>query len=169
MTQTVPPHDPGAPMPATSAPPTTPATAARPGMITGAGIALIVLGVLTVLLGLFVVLGAALFAGAAGGIDSGEVPGLGGMFGAFAGAILVFALIVLGFGVLQFITGLNVLGGRSWARITGIVVAAIGGLFALAGIGDPNGAPVSIVLLAANAFVVFALATGGAWFAARSS
>lgn len=164
MTQSVPSHDPGAPVA-----PAAPAATARPGMITGAGITLIVLGVLTVLIGLFVVLGAAIFAGAAGGIDSGEVPGLGGMFGAFAGAILFLAIIVLGFGVLQFVTGLNVMGGRSWARITGIVVAAIGALFALAGIGDASGAVISIVLVAANAFVIYALAVGGEWFASRAS
>lgn len=159
MAQAVPPNDtgPGA------------APVARPGMITGAGITLIVLGVLTLLLGLIVLLGGALFAGAASGVDSIEMPGVGGVFGAFAGVIIVLAIIALGFGVLQFVTGLNVLGGRSWARITGIVIAAVGGLFALAGIGDPNGATVSIVLVAANAFVIFALATAGPWFSSRTT
>ncbi len=157
MAQVVPPND------------ISPAAApvARPGMITGAGITLIVLGVLTLLLGLIVLLGGALFAGAASGVDSSELPGVGGFFGAFAGAIIVFAIIVLGFGVLQFVTGLSVLGGKGWARITGIVIAAIGGLFALGGLGDPNGATVSIVLLVANAFVIFALATAGPWFSSR--
>lgn len=140
------------------------APGARPGMVTAAGITLIVLGALTMVLALILLLGAAIFAGAAGGVDT-EVPGLGGMFGAFAGAIFIFVLIVLGFGALQLISGIKVLGGQSWARITGIVVAVIAGVLALAGAGNADGAILNIALVAANAFVVYALATTGPWFA----
>ncbi len=136
----------------------------RPGIVTAAGITLIVLGALTLVLSLILLLGAAIFAGAAGGVDT-EVPGLGGMFGAFAGAIFVVVLIVVGFGALQLISGIKVLGGQGWARITGIVVAVIAGVLALAGVGDPNGAILNIALVAANAFVVYALITTGPWFA----
>ncbi len=144
---------------ATPAPP-----AGRPGIVTAAGITLIVLGALTLLIALILLLGAAIFAGAAGGVDT-EVPGLGGMFGAFAGAIFFVVLIVVGFGALQLISGIKVLGGRNWARITGIVVAVIAGVLALAGVGSADGAVLNIALVVANVFVVYALATTGPWFA----
>lgn len=162
MTQTTPPAD-----PAWSAPPAEPVVIARPGMVTAAGITLIVLGVLTILLGLLLLLGAALFAGAGGSIEAPEMPGMGGMFGAFAGIIFVLAFIVAGFGVLQLLSGIKVLAGRNWARITGIVVAAIAGVLALTGLGQADGAILNIVLLVANAFVIFALVTAGSWFSAR--
>lgn len=139
------------------------APAARPGIVTAAGITLMVLGVLTLLLGLILLLGAALFAGASGPVND-ELPGMGGFFGAFAGIIFVFVIIVAGFGVLQLISGIKAMAGRSWARITGIVVAAIAGVMALAGIGNGDGAVINLVLVAANAFVIYALATTGAWF-----
>jgi hypothetical protein len=169
MTQAPPPTDAGW---STGAPPAPPATAAsRPGLLTAAGVTLIVLGALTLLIGLLLLLGAALFAGAAGNVTpQAEVPGLGGMLGAFAGIILVVMIIVLGFGALQLVTGIKVLSGRPWARVTGIVVGVIGGIFALAGIGGEDaggGVIISLALAAANAFVVFALATGGDWFRGR--
>ncbi len=136
----------------------------RPGIVTGAGITLIVLGALTLLIALILLLGAAIFAGAAGGVDT-EVPGLGGMFGAFAGVIFLVVLIVLGFGALQVVSGIKVLGGRNWARITGLVVAVIAGVLALTGVGQADGAILNIALVVANVFVVYALATTGPWFA----
>lgn len=157
---------------AIDSPPPAPAPVERPGTVTAAGITLIVLGVLTLLLGVILLIVGGLFAGAAGGMPESEVPaGFGGMMGAFAGAIIVFMLIVIAFGVLQLVSGIQVLAGRSWARITGIVVAAIAGLLALAGLGDSDGGGVifSLVLVAANAFVIWALATTGPWFAARAA
>lgn len=161
MTEPVYPDQPAAQPP--SMPPVT-----RPTVVTAAGITLIVLGVLTLLLALILLLGAALFAGAAGPAEA-ELPGVGGFFGAFAGVVFVFVLIVAGFGTLQLVSGIKVLSGRSWARITGIVVAAISGVFALAGLGSEDGAIINLVLVVANAFVIFALATGGAWFARGAS
>lgn len=168
MTQAPSPTDAGW---STAPPPAPPAVSSRPGLLTAAGITLIVLGALTLLIGLLVLLGAALFAGAAGSVPpQAEVPGMGGMLGAFAGIIFVVMIIVLGFGALQFVTGIKVLSGRPWSRPTGIVVGVIGGIFALAGIGSENGGGgiiISLALAAANAFVVFALATGGDWFRSR--
>lgn len=167
MTQATPPatNPEWSPQPA----PPAPAPVARPGMVTGAGITLIVLGVLTTLLGLFFLLGVAIFAGAAGGAgEAAGAPELGGMFGALAGVIAVVAFIVIAFGVLQFLSGLMVLGGRSWARVTGIVLAVVGALLALAGMaGEGGNVVLSLALAAANVFVIFALATTGPWFAAR--
>jgi hypothetical protein len=136
---------------------------------------MIVLGALIVLFGLFALLASALVGGAANQLNI-ETPGFTGMAGAFAGVILIFGLILLAFGILDIIAGANVLGGRSWARITGIVVAAILGLLALPGLfggGNANngggGIVVSLIMVAANVFIIWALATTGSWFAARAS
>jgi len=97
------------------------------------------------------------------------------MAGAVAGVIIVVALILLAVGILDIVAGANVLGGRSWARITGIVLAVILGLLSIPGLfggGSNNGGGgifVSLIIVAANAFIVWALATTGGWFAARST
>lgn len=148
--------------------------APRPGMVTAAGVILIVLGVLTLVIGLFALLGAALFAGAAGSLgEVADTPaGFGGMMGAFAGLIIVFVVIVLAFGTLEILGGIKAMAGRSWARITGIVLGVIGALLSLSGLTSPDaggGIVVSIAIAAAFAFVVFALATTGRWFAARNA
>jgi hypothetical protein len=141
-------------------------------MVTGAGVTMIVLGALIVLFGLFALVAGAFVGGAANQINS-STPALGGMAGAFAGVIIVVAVIFLAFGILDIVAGANVLGGRAWARITGIVVAAVVGLLSLPGLfngGNGAGGPIfSIILVAANAFIIWALATTGSWFAARST
>ncbi len=188
MTESTPPQDQGwSDRPATTgeAPPaatswSTPSTtgpavvtAERPGLVTGAGIVLIVMGVLTLIIGLFAMLGAAIFAGAAGSLgETADAPaGFGNMMGAFAGLIVVFVVLIVAWGVLQIVAGVKAMGGRNWARITGIVVAIIGALFALSGLANPDaggGIVISIAIAAAYAFVVFALATSGRWFASRT-
>lgn len=166
--------DASAPPPPAASPPAPPPAAVheRPGIVTAAGVTLIVLGSLTLLVSLILLIGVGLFAGAAGSIPESEIPaGMSGFFGAFAGAIFVIMLIVAGFGVLQLVSGIQALGGRSWARIAGIVVAAIAGLFALLGLAGSEGGGVifNLILVAANGFVVWALATAGPWFAVRSA
>lgn len=158
-------------MPPQYAPYATPMGPPRPGMVTGAGITMIVLGALIVLLGLFALIAAAFVGGAANAINV-QTPGFGNIAGAVAGVIIVFALILLAMGILDIVAGANVLGGRAWARITGIVVAVILALFGLgsvAGNGSGNGGGVvGILMLIANIFIIWALATTGGWFAARS-
>jgi len=140
-------------------------------MVTSAGITMIVLGSLITLLGLFVLIAGVFVGGAANQINV-STPGFNGLAGAVAGVIIVIALIFLAFGILDIVAGANVLGGRSWARITGIVVAAIFGLLSLPGLFNGNngaGGPIfGLILVAANAFVIWALATTGSWFAART-
>lgn len=170
--------DPATAPPATSSAPTTSTTSTavvetrdgRPGLVTAGAITLIVLGVLTVLFSLLAFLGGALFAG--GGADGAAAPpGFEGMMGAFAGMLFFIAILVLVFGALQVWAGINALGGRSWARITGIVLAVIaaalfvGGLFTAGGEG--SNPILNIVFIAAYAFVIFALASGGRWFSSR--
>lgn len=139
-------------------------------MVTGAGVTMIVLGALITLLGLFVLIAGVFIGGAANNVNI-STPAFNGLAGAVAGVIIVIALIFLAFGILDIVAGANVLGGRSWARITGIVVAAIIGVLSLPSLfnGGNGGSPIlSIILIAANAFIIWALATTGSWFAARS-
>lgn len=157
---------------ATPAPATTAVVpAGRPGMVTAGSVTLIVLGTLTILFGVLMLLGGALFAGAGVG-DAAAPPGFEGMMGAFAGMLIFIAILVLVFGALEAWAGINALGGRSWARITGIVLSVIGAALFVGGLfssGAEGGSPVlNIIFLAAYAFVIFALATGGSWFSARS-
>lgn len=147
------------------------APAARPGVVTAAGIVLIVLGVLTALLGIFFMLAIAAFSGAVGEVSTEiEMPAGFDAVGAAAGIGLAFGAIILTFGILQLLSGINVMPGKGWARILGIVVAAIGALLGLAGLGggeQGGSTAVGIALLAANAFVIWALASSGRWFATR--
>jgi len=181
-----PPHEPSSPpppmTPPASPPPSPPpyvagpspaasGTMQRPGMVTGAAITMIVLGALIVLVGLFVLI-VGVFVGGAANQFNVQFSELGGMAGAVAGVIIVIALIFLAVGILDIVAGANVLGGRSWARITGIVLAVIIGLVSLSGLfGDRNGGGIvlGIIVVAANAFIIWALATTGSWFAARAT
>lgn len=182
MTEPVapPPATPPAPPPPAMPPPepyAAPAVAVvgRPGMVTAGGIVMIVVGAILCLFGLIALLGGALIgglaSGAAGDLTGEEAAIFGALGGAFAGLFIVFAAILLGIGILDIVAGAKVLSGRTWARITGLVVAVILILFALAGLGssDSGGVIVSVIWIAANAFIVFALATGGRWFAARTA
>lgn len=152
-------------------PPAPPAVVQRPSIVTAAGITLIVLGILTLLLALILLVGVGLFAGAAGSIPESDVPGVGGMVGAFAGVVFLFMAIVAAFGIVQLVSGIQVLSGRSWARWAGIVVSAIAGLFALAGLAgnDGGGVVLNLVMVGANAFAIWALATTGPWFESRAT
>lgn len=162
MTAATPPNEPYSEPAAVALAPGSP----RPGLITAAGITLIVLGILTLLLATILLLGALFFAGAVGESGFGiEMPGFAGSLGAFAGIFIFVVLIVLGFAILQVVSGFSVLGGRGWARIAGIVVAVIAGVLALAGVGNGGGDVVSLALAVANVFVIYALATTGPWFA----
>lgn len=152
------------------------ATAQRPGMVTAAGIILIVLGAITLLFGAIFLLGAAIFTGAAGSIgEATDAPaGAATLLGAAGGLLIVLAVLVLAWGVLDIVVGIKAMGGRSWARITGIVLGVIGALLSLGSLagsleGGVQGVIINIALAAAYAFVIFALATSGRWFAARST
>jgi hypothetical protein len=97
--------------------------------VTASAVLLIVLGALYALFGVLIVAG--------GGA-------LTDLFGGLGGVIIVLGLVVLAFGVLDVIAGIKVLGLSSGWRIGGIILTAIGGLFALIGTigsfsgGDPQ-------------------------------
>lgn len=182
------PAAPAAPPPAPAAPPPAPVTSSssatssasttgvepvrRPGMVTAGSITLIVLGALSLLGGVLFMLGGALFAGA-DSADAGVPPGLEGMAGAFAGMLIFIAILILIYGALEIWAGINALGGRSWARITGIVLSVIGAALFIGGLlgaTEEGASPVlNIIFIAAYLFVIFALATGGRWFGARTA
>lgn len=140
-------------------------------MVTAASIILIVLGVIVSLFGVLIVLGGALIGSVGNQTDLGiDLPN--GLSGAFGGVIAVVGAIVLAFGVLELVSGIWALLGRGWARILGIVMSVLGALIALGGLAGSRaqgaGSPaVSLVLLVAYVFVIWAMARGGRYFAER--
>lgn len=142
----------------------------RPRIVTAGSITLIVLGALSLLIGVVSLLFGVVLAGG----DAAEIaPGLEGIMGPFGGMLIFIAILVLIYGALEIWAGINALGGRSWARVTGIVLSVIGAaLFVggLLGATEEGANPVlNIVFIAAYVFVIFALATGGRWFGARTA
>ena len=138
----------------------------RPGQVTAAAVILIVLGVIVALFGILALLGGAIFPTVA---DSPEFSGqFGDLSPAIGGLLITFGIIVLGYGVLEVVAGIFVLSGRTWARITGLILAVLGILFSLVGVlpSEGSGAAnvVSWALLLAYAFVAWVLASRGAWF-----
>ncbi len=161
MAQPPPPHE-QAGAPAAPAP--------RPASLTAAAIVLIVLGVLYALFGVAMIIGG----GAATDL-------LGGRLG---GTVIAIGAVIVAFGVLDVISGVRVLGLSPGWRIGGIVLASLGALFALISVigafqtqqfdvqtgqltqGGVNvgGLLLSLVLLAANVFVVVEFARQGRVF-----
>lgn len=139
----------------------------RPTSVTVAAWILIVLGALVTLAGIFFVIG------------SGA---LASVFGPLAGLGVVMGIIVLALGVLELWSGISILGGKNWARITGMVLSALFGLLSLLSIitafttpavtdpttgvsaGGPGSAIGPIVGLLLYGFVLWALAKAGSWF-----
>ncbi|MGH2454948.1 MAG: DUF7144 family membrane protein [Candidatus Limnocylindria bacterium] len=147
------------------------AAAERPGHLLAAAVILIVLGVLVALIGAVLLLFGALFGSLA---DMPEITlQVGRLPDALGGFFVVLGLLILGYGVLQVATGIAVLPGRSWARITGMILASLGALFGLAGLfpvdggGVGGGAVVSVVIVSAYVYTIWALASQGGWFARR--
>lgn len=98
------------------------------GAVTAVGIINIIVGSRAVLVGLCVFLGGAFLGGAAN--DFRGNPGAG-LAGAFAGAIIIVAFLILVVAVLEILAGVGVLNRKNWARIMTLV---LGGLSALLGL-----------------------------------
>ncbi len=155
--------------PAPPAPPSPAARAARPGAVTAAGIVMIVIGVLVTLFGLLFVLFGTLIGGAG---DNPIRDQFGTSFtGAVGGFIAIIGGIVAAFGILEVLSGIFVLPGRGWARITAIILSVIGGLISLSGVagatGPRGGIVFPLIFLAAYVFVIWAMAVNGRWFSGR--
>jgi len=139
----------------------------RPTGVTLAGIFLIVMGVLYALGGAACGLVGG-FAATASGQDTS------GILGFFAGLGIVFGIIALILGILQIAAGAGSMGGRGWARVTGIILSVIFAIFAiLGGLGSfssRDGMTTGLTTLVVGvlyALTAYALIRAGSWFAAR--
>lgn len=138
----------------------------RPTGVTLASIYLIVMGVLFAL-------GGAACGILGGGVSQiGDTSGLGGIIG---GSLLVIGLIALVLGILQIAAGAGAMGGKGWARWTGIVISAILAvlllLSAITTFGAENGmtsAITSLVIGVLYAGTAWAYVKASAFFGARS-
>ena len=144
----------------------------RPGVITAAAVVLIVFGAILGLIGLLVMLGGALFSSIK---DQPELVGqLGSVSDAFGVFILIVGVIMATWGGLQVFAAIFVLRGRTWARIMAMILAILGALIGLSTIipGENGvtavGVTISLVIVGAHAFAIWALASQGRWFAAVS-
>ena len=142
----------------------------RPMGVTLAAIFLIVIGALVTLGGACV----ALAGGLIGGAGAGQDPS--GLFGALAGMALIGGLIILVYGILHIVAGAGILGGKNWARWTGIVLAVIGVIFGVLGLvgslgvgggPDASGLVIQLVFVVLYALTAWALFQATAWFAYR--
>jgi len=138
----------------------------RPSQVTAAAVILIVLGVLVGLFGALSLLAGAVFPTVSQSPEFREQ--FGDVADAFGGFLVTVGAVVLAYGVLQVLTGIYVLPGRSWARITGLILATIGALFSLEGVlpgeDSAGGSIVFVALLASYGFVAWVLASRGWWF-----
>lgn len=144
---------------------------ARPGRLIAAAVILIVAGVLVGLIGALIALSGALFGTLSRTpefqAELGRVPDAFGPFLAVVGGL------VLLYGIVAAVSGIRILSGRSWARITGLVVAILGLMLTLAGVvPGANGFAgvstiVSLAFLVAFAYVTYVLMTDGRWFTVR--
>jgi hypothetical protein len=128
--------------PAPMAPP--PMAAAPLGRPTGATVISVIdgiVGVLALLAGLLLMVGAGVLGGVLGSAADPNAPGLGAMF---AGLGIAFGIIVLLIGVLYLAIAYGVWKGRSWAWMLGVVVAVIATVFGVLGLA--GGITVSNIL-----------------------
>jgi hypothetical protein len=141
---------------------------ARPTGVTLAAIYLIVMGVLIALVG-----GCAAIGGAALG-QLGSTTTNSGVFGAAGGILAGIGIFIVVLGILSVVAGAGALGGRGWARWTGIVISVIfaillilGGLTSLTAQNGMTGAVGSLVVGVLYALTAYALISAGAFFSYR--
>ena len=145
----------------------------RPTAVTLAAIYLIVMGVLLALGGA----ACGLLGGGLSAVDPGTGTPGGNPFAVLGGAIAVFGIIVLILGILSIAAGAGALGGRGWARWTGVVVSVLfvilGVLLILGSLGnmDASGGVTSLVfwviITVAYALTAWALISASAYFSYR--
>lgn len=128
--------------PAVPPPPDRPS--GRPGVVTAAGVLLVIGGVLGVLGGILVLSGA-------------------GPQGAVVGALFTFlGLVSIAVGTIQTYAGIQVLNLREVGRTLGIAIAVIGAVFALLSAGRAPGSSILAILI--DVFIVYALTQNKQYF-----
>lgn len=143
MTESMPPT-PMAPPPAPA-----PAPMSRPTGATVISVIDGIVGVLALLAGVLLIVGAGVLGSVLGSAADPNAPGLGAMF---AGLGIVFGIIVLLIGVLYLAIAYGVWKGRSWAWMLGVVVAVVATVFAVLGLA--GGITVSNILSVALPILV---------------
>lgn len=142
-----------------------PAPEGRPGHVTAAAIALIVLGVIVGLVAvLLLVIGLTFETLVSEPVFNDQ---LGDVSPEAGGVFVVMGFLFLGHGVLQVVSGIFILPGRAWARITGLVAGVLGTLLALIGVlpGQAGGVNIFFMLiLIAYVYAVWVLISSGGWF-----
>ena len=126
-------------------PPPDRAPQARPGVVTAAAVLLLVGGGLSILTGILLLSGA--------GVAAGR--GVGSLFRSVG-------LITLAVGALEVYAGIRVLDLREPGRMLGMILAAVAGFLNLLSLGRAAGG--SVIGLAINAFILYALITNAQHF-----
>jgi len=116
----------------------------RPGVVTGAGVLLIVGGILGMLLGILLL----------GGAGTARGRGAGGLFT----GIGLLSIVV---GAAQTYAGIQVLNLREIGRTLGIGIAAVSAVFALLSVGRAPGAILTILI---DLFIIYALTQNKQYF-----
>ena len=147
MTESMPPAptDPPPMAPPPMAPPMAAASMARPTGATVISIIDGIIGVLALLSGLLLMVGAGLVGGLLGSAADPNAPGLGALF---AGLGIVFGVIVVLIGLLYLAIAYGVWKGRGWAWMLGVVVSIIAVIFGVLGLagGVTLGSILSVLL-----------------------
>ena len=138
----------------------------RPMGVTLGSIYLIVMGVLTSLVGGCAAVGGAAFGQLGSGTDAS------GPFGAIGAFLAGIGIVILVLGIVSIVAGAGALGGKSWARWTGIILSAIFAvllvLSAVSTLGvDITSALISLVIGVLYALTAWAFIQATAFFAAR--
>jgi hypothetical protein len=137
----------------------------RPTGVTLAAIYLIVMGVLIALAGA----ACGVFGSAVGTADT-QFPGLGGL----GMGIAVIGIILLILGILSIVAGAGALGGKGWARWTGIIISVLlaillilGGVSSFTATNGATGGLTTLVIGVLYALTAWALISATAFFSFR--
>ena len=162
---TPPPIPPPVAQPAVSWAPAGPPVAVkgqRTALAMGAGVLLIVLGLLGALAGLGIaVIGRAVVQSIR---DFGPIPEIEGMDTEtfLSGFIVFFGIVILVYSLMYLFAGIGVLRSRDWGRVLGIIVGVLSGVIWLGGmsgarrtVGDDIG--LAVIAIAIHAYIVVAL------------
>lgn len=162
---TPPPIPPPVAQPAVSWAPAGPPVAVagqRTGLAMGAGVLLIVLGILGTLAGLAIaVIGRAVIQSIR---DFGPIPELEGIDTEtfLSGFIVFFGIVIIVYSLMYLFAGIGVLRSRDWGRVLGIIVGVLSGVIWLGGMGGArrtvgDDIALAVIALAIHVYIVVAL------------